>query len=104
VTPAVAKALSLTVERGVLLQLVIPDGPAGKAALRGSDGSGSGADIVLALDGLEVRDMDDLIVYLARTTVGQTVTLTILRDGKQQDIEVTLEEWPHPEERDPEDS
>lgn len=88
----------------MLLQLVIPDGPAGKAALRGSDGSGSGADIVLALDGLEVRDMDDLIVYLAGTTVGQTVTLTILRDGKQQDIEVTLEEWPHPEERDPEDS
>ena len=93
-TPLVAKALSLTVERGVLLQLVIPDGPAGKAALRGSDGTGSGADIVLALDGLEVRDMDDLIVYLADKTVGQSVTLGIVRGGEAQRVEVKLEERP----------
>jgi S1-C subfamily serine protease len=40
--------------------------------------------------------MDDLIVYPAGSTVGQTMTLTILRDGGQQNVEVTLEERPAP--------
>ncbi len=39
--------------------------------------------------------MDDIIAYLANsTTVGQKVTLSILRNGKQQDIQVTLEARP----------
>jgi 2-alkenal reductase len=39
--------------------------------------------------------MDDLIAYLlGKTSVGETVTVTILRDGKQMDVEVTLGERP----------
>jgi S1-C subfamily serine protease len=38
--------------------------------------------------------MDDLIVYLAGRSVGQKVTLTVLRDGRQQRIQVTLGERP----------
>ena len=102
VTPAVAGALGLPVERGVLLQQVVPGGPADQAALRGSDqlleseGSmlTSGGDVVLALDGVQVRDMDDLIVLLAEKGVGQTVTITILRDGQEQSVDVTLGERP----------
>ena len=102
VTPAVAGALDLPVERGVLLQQVVPGGPADQAALRGSDqlleseGSmlTSGGDVVLALDGVQVRDMDDLIVLLAEKGVGQTVTITILRDGQEQSVDVTLGERP----------
>ena len=102
VTPAVAGALGLPVERGVLLQQVVPGGPADQAALRGSDqlleseGSmlTSGGDVVLALDGVQVRDMDDLIVLLAEKGVGQTVTITILRDGQEQSVAVTLGERP----------
>lgn len=102
VTPAVAGALSLPVDRGVLLQRVVPGGPADQAALRGSDQflevegvmMTSGGDILVALDGIQVRDMDDLIVLLAEKAVGQTVTMTILRDGEEQSVDVTLGERP----------
>jgi len=38
--------------------------------------------------------MDDLIVYLAEKSVGQRVTLTVLRGGRRQSIQVTLGERP----------
>jgi len=40
--------------------------------------------------------MDELIVYLAETTVGQTVTLDILREGERQSVDLILEERPEP--------
>jgi len=47
-----------------------------------------------------VTGMDDLIAYLARSTkVGQQVTLTILRNGKQQSVDVTLAARPSAAER-----
>ena len=97
-----AEALGLTIEQGILLQGVVEGGPADRAGLRGFDpqadidgdaGSGSG-DIIVAIDGVAVRDMDDLIVYLASTSVGQTVRLEIIRDGTSQNVEVILEERP----------
>jgi S1-C subfamily serine protease len=50
--------------------------------------------IVVAIDGVEVPDVDDLIVSLAEARVGQTVTLTIVREGERQRVNATLEEWP----------
>jgi S1-C subfamily serine protease len=102
ITPAVAGALALPVEQGILLQGVVPEGPADRAGLRGNDQQvefegallPTGGDIVVAIDGLEVRDMDDLIIYLARTTVGQTVTLDIIRDGERQSLDLILGERP----------
>jgi 2-alkenal reductase len=90
------------VERGVLLQQVVPGGPADSAGLRGSTGRIeeddtpliSSGDIIVALDGLAVGDMDDLIVLLSEKTVGQTITLTFVRDGEEQSLEVTLGERP----------
>ena len=47
--------------------------------------------MITAIDNQPVVQMDDLIAYLADSTkVGQTVTLTILRNGKQQTVDVTL--------------
>jgi 2-alkenal reductase len=102
ITPTVAEALALPVEQGILLQEVVPEGPADRAGLRGNDQQvefegallPTGGDIVVAIDGLEVRDMDDLIIYLARTTVGQTVTLDIIRDGERQSLDLILGERP----------
>ncbi|MCX9079983.1 MAG: PDZ domain-containing protein, partial [Candidatus Methanoperedens sp.] len=53
-------------------------------------------DIITAVDGQPVRDMADLISYLAEnTTPGQTVQLTVVRDGTQQlQLPVTLDERP----------
>jgi len=51
-------------------------------------------DIIVAIDDAAVQEMDDLIVYLADRSVGQRVTLTVLRDGRRQRIQVTLGERP----------
>ncbi len=104
VTPMAAEALALPVEQGILLRDIAPEGPADSAGLRGNDQQvefdgvllPTGGDIIVAIDGVEVRDMDDLIVYLAETAVGQTVTLDIIREGERQSVDVILEERPGP--------
>ncbi|MCP4418515.1 MAG: PDZ domain-containing protein, partial [Chloroflexi bacterium] len=42
-----------------------------------------------------INDFDDLLAYIVRrTSVGQTVTLQILRDGEEQTVEMTLQARP----------
>jgi S1-C subfamily serine protease len=102
ITSLLAEELDLPVDQGVLVQSVVEDGPAAKAGLRGGDRQVSfegallatGGDIIVAIDDVAVQDMDDLIVYLADRSVGQRVTLTVLRDGRQQRIELRLDERP----------
>lgn len=107
--PDLAKAMNLDAgQRGALVEEIIPNSPAEKAGLRGSskevtiDGQTAkvGGDVITAIDGQPVIEMDDLIAYLARNTkVGQKVNLTILRDGKQETLDVTLAARPSAEER-----
>jgi S1-C subfamily serine protease len=97
---SIAEAMDLERDqRGALVQEVVPDGPADAAGLRGSDRQATidgqsvnvGGDVIVAINGEEIKDMDELIAYLVgRTKVGETVTLTILRDGDQEQVEVTL--------------
>ncbi len=103
ITSLLAEELNLPVEEGVLVQNVVEDGPAEKAGLRGGSRQirlegellATGGDIIVAIDGVSLRDMDDLIVYLSdHTSVGQRVTLTVLRNGRRQRIQVTLGERP----------
>ncbi len=99
-TPDIASAMDLkSDQRGALVVAVIADSPADKAGLRGSDKQVTidgiqlsiGGDVIVAIEGQSVQDMDDLVTYLARSTqVGQQITLRILRDGKQKEISVTL--------------
>jgi S1-C subfamily serine protease len=95
-------------QRGALVESVVPDGPSEKAGLLPSeeettvDGQsiGVGGDVITAFQGLPVKEMDDLIAHLStQGQVGQEVTLTILRDGQQQDIQVTLGARPTQEAR-----
>jgi S1-C subfamily serine protease len=98
-----SEALDLPVQRGVLIASVVPDGPAGKADLRGGTQQielrglivNIGGDIILAIDDYELRDFGDMIAYLVReTSVGQEVVLTILRDGETLQVPLTLGERP----------
>jgi len=99
-TPDVAKGMKLdTTLRGVLVEEILSGGPAEKAGLRGStqqvtiDGQDVtvGGDVITAIDKTPVKTIEDLIAYLAdHTSVGQKVSLTILRDGKEQTVEATL--------------
>jgi len=86
-------------QRGVLVIDVMPSSPAEKAGLQSSNDQVEiegqqlpvGGDVIVAIDGQTVRDMDDLIAYLVgKTEVGQQVELTLLRDGKQETVSVTL--------------
>ncbi len=98
--PDLAKAMNLdTGQRGALVEEILPNSPAEQAGLKGSsqqvtiDGQTAtvGGDVITAIDNQPVLQMDDIIAYLARSTrVDQKVTLTILRDGKQQTVDVTL--------------
>jgi len=104
-----AKAMYLDEgQRGALVEEVLPNSPAEKAGLHGSnqqitiDGQTTkvGGDVITAIDNQQVLQMDDLIAYLARSTkVDQKVTLTILRDEKQQTLDVTLAARPSTEQR-----
>ena len=106
-SPDLAKAMNLDIaQRGALVEEVMPNSPAEKAGLRGSnqqttiDGQpvNVGGDVVTAIDNQQVLQMDDLIAYLAGSTkVDQKVTLTLLRDGKQQNVDVTLAARPSAE-------
>jgi S1-C subfamily serine protease len=50
-----------------------------------------GGDVIIAYNGQVVKSSDDLVTFLARSgSVGQTVTLTVLRGGKQIQVPVTL--------------
>ncbi len=103
ITPEMVEAMNLPVETGVLIAMVEPGGPAEKAGLRGGKQQvivagipmQAGGDIVIGINDRQVKRFDDLINYLASfTSVGDVVTLTVVRDGKQLKIDVTLEERP----------
>ena len=79
---------------------VTPGGPAATAGLRGSGISNlaellPGGDLIIAADGQPIKNPDELISFLVfQTEVGQTVSLTIIRDGEQIDVPLTLGQRP----------
>ncbi len=102
-SPGLASALDLEEPRGILVVEVVPGGPAEKAGLRGGDNPTRiegqtvplGGDIILELDGNPIRKLDDILVYLQREkTVGDTMDVTILRDGNVMNVELLLEGRP----------
>ena len=96
--PGLAQALGLSVQQGVLIERVDPGGPAAQAGIRGGDRivlAGLqelriGGDIVVAIDGKPVTSQTDLNLLLNREGPGETVTLTVVRNGKRMDIPVKL--------------
>ncbi|MEO9362555.1 MAG: trypsin-like peptidase domain-containing protein [Nitrososphaera sp.] len=102
-TPGLARALNLKEPRGVLVVEVVGGSPAEKAGIKAGitqtrvDGRQVplGGDIVLELDGHPVRTVDDILVYLQREkTVGDTMDVTILRDGQVQHVNLHLDARP----------
>ncbi len=103
ITPDLAEVLNLEDAKGVLIMTVVKDSPAAKAGLRGSSQTAVtddveytiGGDILLSVDGKEIRKIDDILTHLQREKiVGDTLNLQILRDGKLINIKLTLEGRP----------
>ena len=98
-----AELLKLDNAKGVLIMSVIEDSPADKAGLQGSSETAIfneieyaiGGDIIVSVNGTEVRQIADLLIYLQREkNVGDTMNLEILRDGEIVNAIVTLEKRP----------
>src|SRR5579884_2444789 len=85
VTSDLAASLGLKEVRGVLINSVTSGGPADKAGLKSGD-------VILKLNGKDENDTNELRNTVASLPPGTDVTLTILRDGKQQDVRVKLGE------------
>jgi S1-C subfamily serine protease len=95
--------MNVPVDEGLLIIEVQPDGPAAQAGLRGGQQQVRlgrliltiGGDILTAIDGLAVATDVDLLRYLdTRTTVGQTIEVTLVRAGETLTIPLTLGERP----------
>lgn len=104
VDPLLAAGNDLPDASGVYVADVVTDGPA-DGVLRGTDGETTvdgatvptGGDVIVALDGTEIVDNPDLSRYLAlETDPGDAVAVTVVRDGGEETVDVTLEERPEP--------
>jgi putative serine protease PepD len=81
--------------RGAQVASVTPGGPASRVGLRaGSSLSGSGGDVITAVDGQKVRSPDDLSSIVGRKQPGDRVRVEIVRDGRRRTLRVTLDDRP----------
>ncbi|WP_201594660.1 S1C family serine protease [Psychrobacter vallis] len=77
----------LETSTGVEVLSVVPEGPAAKSGLRIGD-------IILTIDGVEMTDANTLIQYVARKSPNTKLNAQILRQGKNAQVEILLEERP----------
>ncbi len=98
-SPSLAQELGIDVESGVLVIEVFEGSGAAEAGIRAGTREVTlpngetvpvDGDVIIAVDGREVRKFEDLVNYLDTLRVGDTITLTIVRDGETMDVEVTL--------------
>ena len=104
IDPDMASVLNLKDAVGFLVITVVEDSPAFQAGLIGSEKTievdgvnyDVGGDIILAVDGKEVRKIDDILVHLQRAkSVGDEMVLEILRDGRTTNVTIILDERPN---------
>lgn len=105
VSPEISKEMGLDVTHGFLVVDVVEDSPAAQAGLEAGDRETTvngrqvtlGGDVIVGIDGRPVRKIDDILNYLAKeTSVGDTITLEIIRNGQRQEIDLTLARRPQP--------
>jgi serine protease Do len=85
-----ARAMGLQRPKGALIAQVAPSSPADKAGLKEGD-------VVLAFNGTEIEVPTDLTWLASTSGAGSVATLSVLRQGKEREIKVTLGEYPEPE-------
>ena len=104
VTPPLARANEFDRSAGVYVDAVLEDGPS-DGTLQGSDGEGealgvrvpTGGDLIIGLDGRAVRSLGDLSTHLAlRTSPGDLLSISVVRDGERRELSMRLGERPEP--------
>jgi len=79
-----AGKLGVDYTQGVAVMKVYPDGSAGKSGIKPKD-------IVTKINGKNVTNTSELIELVSRSKVGESVTLTVVRSGKEEEIPVRLQ-------------
>ncbi|MFB6309242.1 MAG: S1C family serine protease [Haloarculaceae archaeon] len=104
VSPLVAEANGLDGGRGVYIHQVVDGGPS-DGVLQGSDGTrtvegvsvDTGGDVVVRMGGTPIPTTQALSSFLAlETSPGDTIDVTVVRDGSRQTVELTLGRRPEP--------
>ena len=98
--PDLAEQMGLTSDYGVLIQKVIPGGAAERAGLRGGNQQAYlgntpimiGGDLIVAIDGQQVTDPQDISAIMDNHQAGDTISITLLRGRRQMTLKLILGE------------
>ncbi|HEY5942287.1 MAG TPA: trypsin-like peptidase domain-containing protein [Solirubrobacterales bacterium] len=100
--PQLSRKLGLDTRFGGLVFEVVAGGPAEEAGIEGGNEKVTfqagryrvGGDVIVAVDGQQIIGPDDLANVVAEHEPGDTVAVTILRDGERQELDLTLGKRP----------
>ncbi|HEY1904006.1 MAG TPA: trypsin-like peptidase domain-containing protein [Terracidiphilus sp.] len=98
--PDLASQMGLSTDYGVLIQKVIPGGAADRAGLRGGNEQAYvgntpimlGGDLIVAIDGQQVSDPQDINALMDKHQAGDTISVTIFRGKRQITLKLILGE------------
>ena len=98
--PDLAQQMGLSADSGVLIQRVIPGGAAERAGLRGGNERAYvgntpimlGGDLIIAIDGQQITDPQDISAVMDKHQAGDTVAITVLRGQKKITLKLILGE------------
>jgi len=85
ISEEIAKNLNLKDREGALISDVFKGDPADKAGLKSGD-------VVIEINGKQVKDTHDLLMMIAAFRVGETIKVKIVRDGQEKMISITIAE------------
>ncbi len=87
------KGFRLPVKEGLLVEATLPGGSIDRAGLKGLSSDGQSrllGDIIVAIDGTKVNNIDDLYRYLDKKKIGETIEVTVFRKGENLTVPVKL--------------
>jgi S1-C subfamily serine protease len=98
--PDLASQMGLAADNGVLIQRVLPGGGAERAGLHGGNQQAYvgntpimlGGDLIVAIDGKQITDPQDISAMMDKHQAGDTVTVTVLRGRRQMNFKLVLGE------------
>ncbi len=98
--PDLASQMGLAAESGVLIQRVLPGGAAERAGLHGGNEQAYvgnqpimiGGDLIVAIDGQQVTDPEDISALMDKHQAGDTISVTVVRGKKRMTLKLILGE------------